>query len=399
MIEQVRAAADGLVLDGVPADELAEAYGTPVFAVLDERLEANVEALRSAFDGWGIYYAVKANPLQHVLRVIREAGLGAEVMSAMERAFVDRAGFAPERVIFNGPAKSDDEIRDALDAGIRIHLDNLPEAERVAELAEPGTSVAVRIHPDLPDEIEKRAYISKKTKLGLDPDLGAKTYRVAAERGLDPDGLHIHVGTDQSDPLLHEAVAGFAAGYLDRLADDGIAVGRVNLGGGLASRIDLDADLDAFAGAMTEPLGGVDLELEPGRVLVGDAVACVTRVRRVKKTWGKTWVLVDAGANTLIPLRYTSYRTVSHRAEPDEPVDVGGPLCLPVDVVEGSAYVAPEVGDLVVVLNAGAYTLTMAETFGQPRPAVAAVRDGDHARVRRRETVEDHLSFEEETPW
>lgn len=398
MIDRLRSEDDGLVLDGVPADELAEAYGTPVFCVLDDRLRDNADALLDAFDGWDLYYAVKANPLLHVLRTVREAGLGAEVMSAMELAFARRAGFEADELIFNGPAKSDDELRDALDAGVRIHLDNLPEAERVAELAEPGTRVAVRIHPDLPDEVERRAYISKKTKLGLDPDLGAKTYRVADDRGLAPDGLHIHVGTDQADPTLHEAVAGFAAGYVDRLADDGVEIERVNLGGGLASRFDLDVDLTAFADAMEAPLDGVDLELEPGRVLVGDAVACVTRVRRVKKTWGKTWVLVDAGANTLIPLRYTSYRTVSHRPEPDEPVDVGGPLCLPVDVVEDSAYVAPEVGDLVVVLNAGAYTLTMAETFGNPRPAVAAVRDGDHALVRRRETVDDHLSFEE-TPW
>lgn len=406
-IPEVEVADDGLVLDGVPAADLADAYGTPVFCLLESRLSANADALVGAFAGWDLFYAVKANPHRRVLAVLRGHGLGAEVMSAMELAFAEAAGFAGGEVLFNGPAKSDAELARALKAGARLHVDHLPEAERLKALAgEQGIEprVAVRVHPELPDDVARRAYVTKASKLGVDPDLGVKVFRTLQGPAV-ADGLHVHVGTDQRDPTLHGAVADFAAGYVGRLADEGIPVSRVNLGGGIAARMDLDVDLAAFRAAMEAPfdaaglLGEVRLELEPGRVAVADAVACIARVVAVKKTWGKTWVLLDAGASTLIPLRYTDYRTVSHRPAPPAPVDVGGPLCLPVDVVETAAPIAPEVGDLVAVLNAGAYTLTMAETFGTPRPPVCAVRGGDHARIRRAETVEGWMELEEDVPW
>lgn len=408
MIPELVTEESGLVLDGVPAADLAESYGTPVFALLESRLRANARALRDAFQGWGLSYAVKANPVGRVLRVLRDEGMGAEVMSAMEWDFAARAGYGPDEVLFNGPAKTDAELRRVLTDGARLHVDHLPEAERLQELAgelDAEPRVAVRIHPDLPEEVERRAYVTKASKLGVDPDLGQKVFQTLQGPAV-ADGLHIHVGTDQRDAILHGAVAEFAAGYVDRLSEAGVDVDRVNLGGGLAARMDLDEDLAAFRDAMVGPFEEAGLadrvafEAEPGRVVIGDAVACIARVLAVKKTWGKTWVLLDAGANALIPLRYTRYRTVSHRPAPDAPVDVGGPLCLPVDVVETSAHIAPEPGDVVCVLNAGAYTLSMAETFGRPRPPVCTVRDGDHGLVRRGETAEDWMDFEEaDDPW
>lgn len=403
MIPQLSTTDDGLRLAGASAEDLAISYDTPVFALMEERLDDNAAALAEAFDGWELYYAVKANPLTRVLRCVRNGGLGAEVMSGMELAAAAHAGFEGDGMIFNGPAKTDDELTAALDRSVRIHVDNLPEAERLVQLArDRGQTprVAVRVHPDLPEEVEKEAYVTKASKLGVDPDLGIKVFDTLAGAA-DPDGLHIHVGTDQTTPMLHRAVAEFAAGYLDRLHDEGFDVRRVNLGGGLATRMDLEAPLEGFAEAMEEPLGDrdVDLELEPGRVLVGDAVACIARVVHVKSTWGKTWVMLDAGANALIPLRYTNFRVVTHRDPPVAPVDVGGPLCLPVDVVETNAEVQPEAGDAVAVLNAGAYTLTMEETFGQPRPAVCAIREGRHGLVRERGRPEDLWERDQEVIW
>jgi diaminopimelate decarboxylase len=318
------------------------------------------------------------------LRQANRLGLGIEVMSIFEILLAEKAGFSYDNFVFNGPAKSVAELEHTIQRGIKyLNVDSLNELKLIEEIAKKRNikqSITVRIHPQLSESTEKRLLIKKNSKLGIDHSRGIKLFEYAeSSTNLNPTGVHVHVGTNLVSHDFYDELLVFINNYINDLEDKKrIQIQEINLGGGLASKSKLDENGFGFEKLGKQIASKIDnikettIIFEPGRYLVEDSFIAITKVLRTKKSWGRKWAFVDIGANSLIPMRYSEYRVIpSHYKGKGQYCNIGGPLCLPVDVITSEAVdFEIEEKDLLVVLNCGAYTLSMSEQFGYPRPAI-----------------------------
>ena len=227
--------------------------------------------------------------------------------------------------------------------------------------------------------------IKKNSKLGIDFARAVKLYKYASESSfLEPLGVHVHVGTNIASHSFYEELLRFLDDYIKELEQNhGILIKEINLGGGLTSRSELESNgfsLEKLGSQITDTISNIDNKLiifELGRYFVGDSFIAITKVLRTKKTWGRKWAFTDIGANSLIPMRYTNYGVLPMQDKgKGQYCRIGGPLCLPVDVLSNeSVDFKIEEGDYLVILNCGAYTLSMSEQFGYPRPAVYELQE------------------------
>ncbi|MGC9666039.1 diaminopimelate decarboxylase family protein [Planosporangium sp. 12N6] len=435
--------------DGLSAallHEVAETWGTPVYVLSPQRLRANLDTLARALAPARILYSLKTNYLPAVTTMLRAAGAGVDVVSGYElRAALD-AGFPTDRIVFNGPVKTAAELRDAVDAGVFVNIDGEEEIEILSRLAagraEP-LPVGLRVYPpeDVYPSVDRyppgapypepgdRPVRRLPSKFGwpiATGDADRMVERILDCSALRLTGVHCHLGSQitRTDALL--AAMGSLIGWVAELRRRA-PVERLNVGGGIGvpgiQRIPgAVAGLSEVRAAREEPpppplsvpgfgaglrellraygLTGLTLECEPGRALVSDAMALVTRVVGVKRTGQGTWVLLDGGLN-LLPTagvaerhRYELLRDGTSRA-PEEPVMLGGPLCYEGDVFSLTADLPGDVhtGDVVVVHDAGAYSVTRATSFNRPRIPVVAVSDGRSALCWRGESYEDIFRF------
>jgi diaminopimelate decarboxylase len=371
-------------------EEVAEAVGTPFYAydagVLKERIARFRAALGHA--PHLLCYAVKANDALALIAVAAREGLGADIVSGGELAKALRAGVPADRIVFSGVGKRPDEIRAALEGGIRsLNVESLGELDAVAEQA--GSlglvaPVSVRLNPDVSPETH--AYISTgsgTTKFGLAPaETLTALRRAAADAALEPVGISFHIGSQLFDHALVLAAAAQAAELWRELAAEGLRLRDLDVGGGLGVAYEdgQDADVEAFAGTLaplTEELGAT-LLLEPGRWLVARAGTLVTRVLYVKELADRRIAVCDAGMNDLIrPALYDAYHPIELLGDDGSRargfVDVVGPVCETGDFFAlCRALPLPEPGDLLAVRLAGAYGRVMASTYNA-RPLCAEV--------------------------
>ena len=377
-----------LHVDGIPITKLTEKQKTPFFLFLPERFKQNSEKMNSGIKkhipNSLIAYALKANYLGRVLDISNSIELGAEVMSLFELKLAKQANFPVDKIVFNGPAKTVEELDFALSEGIiHINVDSLSELksiENIAKNKDITQPITVRIHPQLHDETEKRLLIKKNSKLGIDFSRGVKLYEYAkTSPHLIPVGVHVHVGTNLVTHDFYDELLIFLNNYIIELEHKlQIELKEINLGGGLASSSSLDLNnfnFQTLGEQIAEHIENYEEKLfvfEPGRFLIEDSFIAVTKTLRLKKSWGRRWAFTDIGANSLIPMRYTQYKIIPAIDKGrGQYTNVGGPLCLPVDVISNEAVdFEIEEEDLLVVLNCGAYTISMSEQFGYPRPAV-----------------------------
>ncbi|NPD87972.1 MAG: hypothetical protein HGN29_04570 [Asgard group archaeon] len=373
-------------------EQLAEAIvkdkTTPMFIFLPTRFLNNIDffekALQKNLPNIFMSYAIKANYLGRVLSIAKTRDIGIEVMSLFEMKLAERAGYSWGKVIFNGPAKTAEELQYAISKGVGyINVDSLDELKLIAKIAETEQKIqpiTIRIHPQFKDETEKRLLIRKNSKLGVDFTRGLKFFRFARDnQNLDPVGVHVHVGTNLTSHDFYDELLSFLNKYIiDLEKKDNIVIKQINLGGGLASKSTLDNkefSLEKLGKQIAMNIEGVKDKLiifEPGRYLIEDSFVALTKILRTKKTWGRKWAFTDIGANSLIPMRYSHYKAlpVNDKGK-DQYCNLGGPLCLPVDVISNEAVnFKLEEEDILIILNCGAYTLSMSEQFGYPRPAV-----------------------------
>ena len=405
-----------LVLEGVTIEQILRNKQTPLFVFSRNRFNNNITEIFSAFqryfDDFQIAYALKANNLSDVLKNALTNGCWAEVMSTFEIELAQRNGFHPETMIYNGPAKSIEELQDALNRGVKcINVDSFSELKDIETLMRnkevPKTDIplklGIRLHPNLDEDLEKRALVKKNSKLGLDPARATKILKYAKKSNvLDISTLQVHIGTQQTTPELHEGIANFVQKFITKLQKDNIDINTINLGGGFASRYRMEAagynilDFAEKIQAALAPLkNSYSLILEPGRFLIGDAFVVLTKILREKKNWGRHWLLIDAGAHFLIPLRFSTFDVIPVKSsEPSTIKEIGGPLCLPVDRIQGTVDFSAKEGDILAILNTGAYTISMSEQFGYPRPAIYAIENGKLIQLRRRERIDDWLSLD-----
>jgi diaminopimelate decarboxylase len=387
---------------GVRASALAGEFGTPLVVYCRSTVLARARVYMRLDGDSLVVYGTKAFPNVALLRLLAAEGLGADVSTAGELGFALRAGVPGERLVFHGNNKSDRELRAAADAGALVVLDSREEVGRAKEAG--VATVLVRLTPGVEADTHRSIRTAHtESKFGLAPDEAVAAIHEGVAAGLDVAGLHVHIGsqlTRTSESLVAVdrlvEVAQGASAWTPRI---------FNLGGGLGVRHSLaDAVPDPveFAGALVEYLRSkwtqpVRLVLEPGRSLVGPAGLTLYEVGAVKHTTAA----IDGGmSDNPRPQLYESRYDALLANRAAEPVTgtyrIAGKHCESGDVlIEAVELPAPRRGDILAVPATGAYTLSMASNYnGVPRPAAVLVAEGDAELIRRRETVDELLSWE-----
>jgi diaminopimelate decarboxylase len=401
-----------LICDGVRLAELCERHGTPLYAY-------SAGAVRAAYAGYSgafasvphrICYALKANGTGAVLRLLRQLGAGADVVSGGELRAALRAGFAPGSIVFSGVGKTADELALGVESDIAaFNAESEDELSRIAAVARRlgrRARVALRVNPDI--DARSHPYIStgkKDNKFGVDIAVAEEVLLRARDQSLAIVGVQCHIGSQITEVApLGEAARALAA-LSRRLIDAGLRLQTIDLGGGLG--VDYagrpgptPADL---AAQILPALQGLPLELwlEPGRYLIARAGVLLTRVLLVKEGRGKRFVVVDAAMNDLLrPALYQAF----HRIEPVarrpgaqlQVADVVGPVGETGDFMARDREL-PQVaaGDLLAVLDTGAYGFAMASNYNlRPRAAEVMVDAGEAQLIRRRESFDDLVRTE-----
>ena len=381
---------------------LAARFGTPTYAYSAKILRARCRGLVRAFPGTQIRYAMKANANPTLLRMIRAEGLGVDTVSRWEVRLARELGFSRKEILYSGNNPDDEELDAVHRAGVTLNLDALSSLRRYGGKF-PNSPVSLRLNLDVGAGHHPHVVTAgPDSKFGLAPGELDEARALARRFGLRIVGLHQHIGSGvfELDLFLR------AMEPLMALLKDFPALEFVDVGGGFGvpyrddeSPIDLEEwgrHIRARVGRAVADLGRpLRLAIEPGRYVVCEAGALVTRVTTVKRTRDRTFVGVDSGMHHLIrPALYQSYHPVTawpRREGHGERCFVVGPICESGDVLaEERTMVAPEEGDLVVVGNAGAYGFAMASHYNlRARPAEVLV-DGDAMRlIRARERYRD----------
>ena len=396
-----------LHFDGVALPALAQAYGTPLYVYSETALTDAFKAYEQAFAANQplICYAVKANGNLSVLKHFAALGSGFDIVSGGELQRVLAAGGEAGKVIFSGVGKSRDEIKLALEVGVKcFNVESLPELDRINEVAaEMGQTAAIslRINPDV--DAQTHPYIStglKENKFGIAFVDAMGAYRhAAALPNLRIVGIDCHIGSQLIDlSPLAEALERLLV-LVDQLAAEGIALQHIDIGGGVGIVYNDEAqpDLQAYADTVARLLAGrpQHLVMEPGRSLVGNAGLLLTQVEFVKQGEGKNFVIVDAAMNDLMrPALYQAYHAIEavepHSDVPAVLADVVGPICETGDFLAKERELAVLAGDLLAVKSAGAYASSMASNYNtRTRAAEVMVNQGEQRLIRRRETLCD----------
>ena len=394
--------------DGDRLERLADEYGTPLYVMDHDRVRANYERFAAAFDFAHVMYAAKANTGRAVLRTVHEAGAGVECAAAGELHRALAAGVAARDLQYTAVNPPDADLEYAVDLWrdapeLTVTAGAETTHDRLADRGFDGR-LALRVNPGIGTGHHEKVATGNDTKFGLPYDDVERVARQARDR-FDLVGLHAHVGSGVlADDLEDHRRA------LARVADLAVRVGDLeflDLGGGFGVPYRPDEpplNLEAAARMVREVTADVDatVALEPGRYIVADAGALLTRVNTVKETAETRVVGVDAGLTDLVrPAMFDAYHHVRNVTDGDRDhvaCSVGGPLCTSADVFCTDRQVPrPAVGDLLAVGTVGAYGIDLASQFhSQPRPAEVALEGDDERLTRRRETFEDLTRLEAE---
>ncbi len=406
-----------LCAEQLPLDELAQRFGTPCYVYSRAAITAAYAEYSDALAGRDalICYSVKANSNLAVLALMARLGAGFDIVSGGELARVLAAGGDPRKTMFSGVGKTELEIEQALKADVLcINLESEPELERVSAIAGrlgKRAPVAFRVNPDV--DARTHPYIStglRQNKFGVPHDDVERLYAKAARLpNIDIRGIGCHIGSQLMEPAPFVESATRVAALAARLAAAGIAVTHVDLGGGIGIRYRDETPrpvADFVAGAIAAVgTGGTRLVLDPGRSIVGNAGLLLTRVEYVKRGAAKNFLVVDAAMNDLLrPALYDAWHEV--RAVREAPAgarpsafDVVGPVCESSDFLARERNLAASAGDLLAVMSAGAYGMSMSSNYNSRPRAAEVLVDGAHAHlVRTRETVEDLFALERILP-
>jgi diaminopimelate decarboxylase len=397
---------------------VAAAVGTPVYLYDAETIRHRWQALANALRDvpHHVHYSVKANSTLGILRLLRDLGAGADIVSGGELMRARCAGFEAADIVFSGVGKGRDEIERAVEAGIGlINLESFGELELVADVAaahDRTAQVGIRVNPDVTAETHPYTQTGGAgMKFGVPLDrVRDLAQRIEQAPNVRLTCVGMHIGSQVGSAESYRAGCERLAGLVHQLREDGIAsIAAVDIGGGMAIPYAEGPTFDwsAFArhAAALHQSTGLPLLLEPGRSLVGAAGVLLTRVRFQKHSGGKEFLIVDAGMNDLIR---PSYYQAHHRIEVVEPgdethagaFDVVGPICETGDFL-GRDRDLPGAGPgaLLAVRDVGAYGFSMSSTYNsRPRPAEVLVDGGRWGVVRRRETLDDLIRGETADP-
>lgn len=403
-----------LFLEGVRLADLAREHGTPLFVYSKAAMLSALAAYQQGFAGRKarICYAMKANSSLAILQLFAQAGCGFDIVSGGELERVQAAGGDPAKVIFSGVGKTRHEMRQALEAGIAcFNVESEAELDvlnAVALSLGRRAPVSIRVNPNV--DAKTHPYIStglKGNKFGIAHERTLATYqRAAALPGLLVVGIDCHIGSQITQESPYLDAMDRVLDLVDAIEAAGIPLHHIDFGGGLG--IDYNGDTPPAADALWARLlakldargyGERQLMIEPGRSLVGNAGVCLTEVLYLKPGEQKNFCIVDAAMNDLPrPAMYEAYHQIvplASRPGTATSWDIVGPVCESGDWLGRERALDVHAGDLLAVLSAGAYCMSMASNYNTRGRAAEVLVDGDQARlIRRREDAADTFRHE-----
>lgn len=403
-----------LVCDGCELLALTEKFGTPLYAYSLSELQRKAHDWVSAgaMHKDRVFYAMKANSSQALLKEFIRFGFGFDIVSGGELARALAAGADPKNIVYSGVGKSKEEITAALTAGILcFNVESESELLRISAVAkELGkcANISLRVNPDI--DAKTHPYIStglKKNKFGVSFDDAPRLYKLAQTLpNIRITGIDAHIGSQltQSAPFIHALEK--ILDIVDSLKDDGIKLDHIDVGGGLGIcyTTETPPSVDSLVSALHAVLcarGYKDTTLffEPGRSLIASCGLLLTRVEYLKKGPEKNFCIVDASMTEMIrPALYQATMPLFNcinRGESSAPFDIVGPVCESSDWLERDSHVAVKEGDVLVMANAGAYGMSMASTYNsRVTPAEVLLKGGKATLIRKKSSIDDILRLE-----
>ena len=413
---------DGILhAEDVPLPEIAAAVGTPFYVYSTATLLRHYALFEEALEGTDhlICYAMKAASNQAILTVLAQAGAGMDVVSQGEYLRARAAGVPGDKIVFSGVGKTEAEIRCALTGGIRqFNVESEPEMaviDRVAQSLGVVAPITIRVNPDVDARTHAKIATGKsENKFGIPISRARAVYAHAATlKGLRVVGIDVHIGSQLTELEPFEIAYRKVADLTEALRADGHDIRRLDLGGGLGipyTRSNEAPPLPLDYGAVIKrTLGhlGCEIEIEPGRLIAGNAGLLVTGVIYVKQGEGRDFLIVDAAMNDLIrPAMYEAHHDIDPVVEPAPGVeghvyDIVGPVCETGDTFARQRTLAPlEAGDLIAFRGAGAYGAVMSSEYNS-RPLIpeVLVKGDQFAVIRARPTFDKMINRDTIPSW
>ncbi len=397
--------------ENFPLSKIAKEFGTPTYVYSKEALTSAFERFDSGFEGTDhlVCFAVKSNPSLAILSLFAKLGAGFDIVSGGELARVIAAGGDASKVVFSGVGKTEAEMRSALEAGIFcFNVESASELDRLNSVAGSMNKIApvsLRVNPNV--DAKTHPYIStglKNNKFGVAYEEALALYQSAAKMpNIAIHGVDCHIGSQLTElsPFL-DALDRVLA-LVDQLEAAGIPIHHIDAGGGIGICYvdETPPDFAEYAQAMRQKMAGrkVKLVFEPGRALVGNSGALLTKVEYLKHTESKNFAIVDAAMNDLMrPALYDAYHDIvavkSGNTEA-QVYEVVGPVCESGDFLGHDRKLALAQDDLLAVLSAGAYGMSMSSNYNTRPRAAEVMVDGDKVyEIRKREQVADLFAME-----
>ena len=400
-----------LMVEGVALSELARQHGTPLFVYSKAAILAALAAYQRGLAGREalICYAMKANSSLAILKLLADAGCGFDIVSAGELERALAAGATPSKIVFSGVGKTRAEMRRALEAGVGcFNIESMAELDVLSDVAVAcgqTAPVSIRVNPNV--DAKTHPYIStglKGNKFGISHDEALAAYRHAASLpGLRVVGIDCHIGSQITESAPYLEAMDRVLDLVTQIEAAGIPIHHIDFGGGLG--IDYNGDTPPAADVLWQQLlgkldargfGNRKIMIEPGRSLVGNAGVCLTEVLFLKPGEQKNFCIVDAAMNDLPrPALYEAFHRIVPLAEANPAAqtttyDVVGPVCESGDWLGRDRALAVQQGDVLAVLSAGAYCMSMASNYNtRPRAAEVLVGGASARVIRQREAVQD----------
>ena len=403
-----------LDIGGYDAVNIADEFGTPTFVIDEARIRDNYNRFYQAFSkqwsNFKVFYACKANTNLAVMRILESEGSCIDAVSPGEVHTALKTGFSPDRILFTGNNITNEELKYVHDEGVILNIDSVSALKRLSKIIEPeGLKISFRVNPMVgAGHHEHTITGGVMSKFGIMDNEAVEVYTMAKELGFNPVGMHSHIGSGILDPEPFKLAIESTMDIAGKVHQEtGIDFEFVDFGGGIGipytpeeNIVDLDKFAEVNVNLFKEKIEEYDMAdpamyLEPGRYLVGDASVLLVRVNSIKQSYRK-FIGVDAGFNTLLrPAMYDSYHHIVNAsdmsAENTQEVDIAGNVCESGDLFARNRPM-PETkeGDVLAILNAGAYGFTMSSNYNsRPLASEVLISDGEAFLVRESQTFDD----------
>jgi len=404
-----------LCAENVPLTEIAAQFGTPAYVYSRAAIERGYRDFSEACSGHDVLicYSVKASSNLAILNLLARLGSGFDIVSGGELERVLAAGGRADKTVFSGVGKSEAELRAGLEAGVLcFNVESEEELERLAAIAaamKKTAPVSLRVNPDV--DPKTHPYIAtglRESKFGIAYDAALPLYRKAAKlRGIRLAGIDVHIGSQITEVEPFVAALDRVLEFVDALDATGLRLEHLDLGGGLGIRYRDESPpaLQTYVGSLFQRLGSRKIRVlfEPGRSLVGNTGLLLTRVEYLKHAPARNFAVVDAAMNDLVrPALYDAWHDVlpvAQRHGGAFTYDVVGPVCESADFLAKERTLAVAPGDLLAIMSAGAYGMSMSSNYNsRPRPAEIIVDGSTPRLVRERELVKSLFASERLLP-